>query len=69
MKIGYDMRLNTFATSLWTTAGLLMAGTAASAQQIDQELEIVGRPVDGATGFQPSATELARDVVWLDNML
>ena len=63
------MRLNTFATSLWTTAGLLMAGTAATAQEVSQELEIVGKPVNGATGFQPSATDLARDVVWLDNML
>ena len=63
------MRLNTFATSLWTTAGLLMAGTSATAQQVNQELEIIGRPVDGATGFQPAATELARDVHWLDNML
>ena len=68
-KIGYEMRLNTIATSLWTTAGLIMAGSAVTAQQINQELEIVGRPVDGGTGFQPSATELARDVVWLDNML
>jgi cytochrome c oxidase subunit 2 len=63
------MRLKNFAPSLWTTAGLLMAGTAANAQDIDQELEIIGRPVNGATSFQPAATELARDVVWLDNML
>ncbi|MEJ8563093.1 cytochrome c oxidase subunit II [Yoonia sp. GPGPB17] len=63
------MRLNSIAASLWTTAGLIMAGSAATAQQIDQELEIVGRPVDRGMGFQPSATELARDVVWLDNML
>lgn len=63
------MRLNTIATSLWTTAGLVMVGSAVTAQQIDQELEIVGRPVDGATGFQPAATELARDVHWLDNWL
>ncbi|SIT91663.1 cytochrome c oxidase subunit 2 [Yoonia rosea] len=63
------MRLNTFATSLWTTAGLLMAGTSATAQQVNQDLEVIGRPVDGAMGFQPAATELARDVHWLDNML
>jgi cytochrome c oxidase subunit 2 len=63
------MRLNTFAASLWTTAGLVMAGTSATAQQVSQDLEIIGRPVDGAMGFQPAATELARDVHWLDNML
>jgi len=67
--LGYDMQFKTFATSLWTTAGLVMAGAMASAQEVDQELEIVGRPVDGGTGFQPAATELARDVQWLDGML
>ena len=63
------MRLNSIATSLWTTAGLVMAGSAATAQQVDQDLEIIGRPTDGGMGFQPAATELARDVHWLDNML
>ncbi len=64
------MRLNTFATSLWTTLGLVLAGSTAMAQQnIGQDLEIVGQPVPGGMGFQPSATELARDVVWLDTML
>ncbi|MEJ6403872.1 cytochrome c oxidase subunit II [Yoonia sp. 2307UL14-13] len=63
------MRLKTFATSLWTGAGLVMAGAPLWAQDVDQELEIVGRPNDGEMGFQPAATELARDVQWLDNML
>ncbi len=63
------MGLKSIGTSLWVTAGLILAGSGASAQQVVQNLEIVGRPVDGGTGFQPSATELARDVVWLDNML
>ena len=30
---------------------------------------LTGKPVDGAIGFQPSATELAAEVVWLDNMV
>ncbi|WP_019954747.1 cytochrome c oxidase subunit II [Yoonia vestfoldensis] len=64
------MRLNTFATSVWTTLGLVLAGGTAMAQQnIGQDLEIVGQPVPGGMGFQPSATELSRDVVWLDSML
>ncbi|MDX8351469.1 cytochrome c oxidase subunit II [Cognatiyoonia sp. IB215182] len=63
------MGLKSVATSLWVTTGLVLAGARATAQEVGQDLEIVGRPVDGATGFQPSATELARDVVWLDNML
>ena len=63
------MRLNTYVASMWATAGLIMAGSSAVAQEVNQDLEIVGAPVPGGTGFQPSATELARDVVWLDNML
>jgi cytochrome c oxidase subunit II len=70
MKLGYNMRLNTFATSVWTALGLVLAGSTAMAQQnIGQDLEIVGQPLPGGMGFQPSATELARDVVWLDSML
>lgn len=63
------MGLKNYAHALWATAGLVMAGTAARAQDVDQDLEIIGRPVDGGTGFQPAATELARDVQWLDDML
>tara|TARA_R100001039_G_C1828206_1_gene93272 strand:- start:472 stop:1335 length:864 start_codon:yes stop_codon:yes gene_type:complete len=32
-------------------------------------LEIVGKPVEGKMGFQPAATELARDLQWLDGMI
>lgn len=63
------MRLNTFATSVLASLGLLFAAGSAWAQNVGQDLEIVGAPVDRGIGFQPSATELARDVVWLDNML
>ena len=63
------MRLKTFACSLWTTAGLVMAGAPVWAQDVNQELEIVGRPEPGGLNFQPAATELARDVQWLDAML
>lgn len=63
------MRLNTIATSLWASAGLILAGASASAQDVTQELEIVGAPVPVLTSFQPAATELARDVQWLDHWL
>ena len=63
------MRLNTIATSLWASAGLILAGASASAQDVNQELEIIGAPTLGEIGFQPAATELARDVQWLDGML
>ncbi len=69
-KLGYFMGLKRFATSIWATAGLILAGSPVWAQDIvGQDLEIVGRPVNGGTGFQPAATELARDVQWLDGML
>jgi cytochrome c oxidase subunit 2 len=32
-------------------------------------LEIIGSPITGGKGFQPAATELARDIQWLDHML
>lgn len=55
------------------TAGIAaLTGAAASAQDTAQamaELEIIGRPVDGGLNFQPAATELARDLQWLDGAL
>ncbi|MEL6607517.1 MAG: cytochrome c oxidase subunit II [Pseudomonadota bacterium] len=49
--------------------GALLAAPSAFAQTVNQELETIGKPVDGAMGFQPAATELARDLQWLDGML
>ncbi|WP_282025649.1 cytochrome c oxidase subunit II [Limimaricola cinnabarinus] len=40
-----------------------------SAQEQIAELPIIGTPVDGAVGWQPAATKLARDIHWLDGML
>ncbi len=61
------MRLSTiqkgFAAGLAGLAGALPFGAAA------QELEIVGQPLTNKTGFQPAATELARDLQGLDHML
>ena len=68
--LGYEMRLNSFAMTVWTSLGLMLAGSTAMAQQnVGQDLEVVGQPINGAMGFQPSGTELSRDVVWLDSML
>jgi cytochrome c oxidase subunit 2 len=36
---------------------------------IAQDLPIIGVPVQGGLGFQPAATELARDLQWLDGMV
>ncbi|MFN4157522.1 MAG: cytochrome c oxidase subunit II [Gemmobacter sp.] len=56
------MRFSTLLTGL--ALGCCVAGAA-----VAQDLPIIGRPVDGAMGFQPSATELKHDIVWLDTML
>ncbi|KMK68330.1 cytochrome c oxidase subunit II [Puniceibacterium sp. IMCC21224] len=56
------MKLKTMLT------GLLSALAAGPALAQDG-LEIIGHPKDGATGFQPAATELARDIHWLDGMV
>ncbi len=62
------MRLTSFATGMWASAGMMLAG-AASAQEVNQELEVLGAPIPGQTGFQAPATELMRDIIWLDNLL
>ncbi|MCZ7676429.1 MAG: cytochrome c oxidase subunit II [Roseovarius sp.] len=50
----------------------LMAATAAmtALPALARERgQTIGKPVDGAMGFQPAATELARDLQWLDGMI
>ena len=60
------MRLLTSFNGLATGAVTALLATSATAQQT---LEIVGRPIDKQTGFQPAATELAREIHSLDYML
>lgn len=53
-----------------TTA--ILSGTTVLAQDNAQalsDLEIIGRPVERGTDFQPAVTELARDLQWLDSAL
>ena len=54
--------------NLFSTTGLLAAFAAAPALA-QENLEIIGAPIDGKMGFQPAATELARDIQALDNLL
>ena len=63
------MGLSTLMRGL--TAAILAAtsGGAALAQEGAQALEFIGVPQPGGTGFQPAATELARDLQWLDGMI
>ncbi|MBM3606105.1 MAG: cytochrome c oxidase subunit II [Alphaproteobacteria bacterium] len=55
------------AATGFATAGVL-AGTA-MAQDVLGDLPVIGKPVNGATGFQPASTELARDQQWLDHFV
>ncbi len=62
------MRLSTIQKGI--AAGL--AGAAAAlpfGAAMAQELEVVGQPLAQKMGFQPAATELARDLQGLDHML
>ncbi|MDM7931977.1 cytochrome c oxidase subunit II [Tabrizicola sp.] len=60
------MRLSTLMTGIAAACSASLLAGSALAQQA---LEIIGQPVDGAMGFQPSGTEGARDLVWLDTMI
>jgi len=53
---------------IFSISGVIGALTAAPAWAQDG-LEVIGRPVDGAMGFQPAATEIARRLQWLDGMI
>ena len=54
--------------TLFSISGATAALAAVPAWAQDG-LEVIGRPVDGATGFQPAATEVARRLQWLDGMM
>ena len=55
-------------TSLFSAVLVTLAGVA-QAQENFQGLETIGKPAPMGIGFQFPATELMRDVVWLDNFL
>ena len=63
------MRLSTLHTGLAAAAFGILSGGVARAQDAIEGLEVIGAPVDGKMGFQPAATELARDLQWLDGMI
>ena len=53
-------------SSLFATATAILTAGQAFAQE---NLEIIGKPVDGAMGFQPSATSVAQAAHGLDDMI
>lgn len=56
-------------TGMAFSAAFALSGGLAQAQATVSDLPIVGAPVDGATGFQPAVTSVARDLQWLDHMI
>nr|WP_111298970.1 cytochrome c oxidase subunit II [Paracoccus saliphilus] len=61
------IRRGVAAATGFAIAGML-AGTA-MAQEVLGDLPTIGKPVPAGTGFQPAATELARDQQWLDHFV
>lgn len=54
-----------FNTVSLALTGLMVAGGAVA----QQSMERVGKPIADGINFQPAATELARDLQWVDNFL
>ncbi len=52
-----------------TTLMAFLATFLAVPAMAQDAVERVGKPIDRLTGFQPAATELARDIHFLDNMI
>lgn len=63
------MRFATFLSGLGASLTTSLIAGAVRAQDGITGLETVGKPLPEGTGFQPAATELARDQQWLDHML
>ena len=63
------MRLFTKLSGLVALAVAGFVAAAAGAQSALNGLEILGKPIPRGIDFQPAATELARDIQWLDGFL
>lgn len=67
-SMGTNMGRTSLTRAGLASLGLVLAG-AAQAQDVTQELEVIGAPVPNGTSFQTPVTELMRDIIWLDSML
>ncbi len=64
------MRIPSFVSGALAAGALMVSSLSAFAQTTAlPDLEIIGAPQPGGMGFQPAATELARDLQWLDGMV
>lgn len=63
------MQLKPILSGLGAALATAMTATVVCAQSTLADLPIVGAPEPGGIGFQTAATELSRDIHWLDGML
>jgi len=63
------MRIGVFFTKIAALMFAVGVSGAARAQDSLQGLRSIGKPTDGAMGFQPAVTPVARDLHWLDTMV
>jgi len=67
------MRIGKSLVGLGVALSGMSLGAAVWAQdalgKIVEGLPVIGKPTDGAMGFPPAATEVARDIHWLDGMI
>ena len=63
------MRIIRPLAGLMASFGALLGTSSSWAQEITQDLPVIGKPVQDGTGFQPAVTELARDIQWFDGVL
>ena len=63
------MRLNTILQGLMAATMATFTAGAAMAQDGIEGLETIGKPEPAGLNFQPAATELMRDIQWLDGLL
>ena len=63
------MILKRLSSRLLAISGGTLMATSSWSQDVLGDLETIGKPTPGGTSFQPAATDLARDIQWLDDML
>ena len=63
------MKLHRVTSILLAIFGGTFVTNMGWSQEILGNLETIGKPIPGGTSFQPAATDLARDIQWLDDML
>ena len=63
------MILKRLSSRLLAIFGGTLVATMGWSQDVLGDLKTIGKPIPGGTSFQPAATDLARDIQWLDDML